>query len=281
MIRLNSSASWITEMHAENTIHAEVGRRLIAGECVGDILLSEKNLLAKNGHGDTLMHLAARFNYLGEVPKANLNERTILMKNKDKESVVFAAATYGTLHLIPRVFLMDSVLLARNREGYNCLHAAAEGMQTAFIPKHLLNETRYKNLANNGFSPLHIAAQGASTFMAIPKALRHSSCLECPASDGITPLHILALHGDLHLLPLTQLTPERLMLQLKNCGGQHANKTVLDLVLPNEHDYFLGADMPSATQMVFGVDWWSKHQEIRSQKLRVADQLDTNDIGLF
>jgi len=265
------SPTGITAGHAAHPIHAEVGRKLNAGKSVANLLSSEKKLLTKNSRGETLLHLAARFHYIGLVPRSNLNERTLLIRNNEEESIVFTAAKAGALKWIPETFLTEAILLARNRDGANCLHAAAENTGTTFIPKHLLTETNYKNLTHSGFSPLHVAAYGRSTFLSIPGPLRISSCLDCVAKDGATPLHILALRGNLHLLPLEQLTSSRLTraMNFRVChDGKLVNtsKTVLELIRPSEFDYFLGSKLPSTAKNVFGEEWWARNQNILEQQ---------------
>lgn len=221
-------------------------------------LFIDKNILMPTKDGDSVLHLAAVYSHLDQVPRELLTKKNVRLKNNAGDTplhLAFALQTLPHPHTIktgPELLehvLTDESMCQKNMFGETPMHVAARSGKIEFVPLHLLTE----------------------------------KSLLIPNSQGRTALHMAAASGNLHRVPAEVLTVENLLI-----GDEYGN-TPLHEVLDGGHthqlDLFLELDLPESAKDILGVEWWdaykAKRLKISNDKHQLQETSPATDVELF
>ncbi|XP_067623198.1 ankyrin-3-like [Eurosta solidaginis] len=170
-------------------------------EIVKMILDKGGNINAKNKHGQTPLHNAIRIDKKMEIIELLLKHRAdVNAIDKDGTSLLHVAVKIGCLqivdHLLKYGAYVNCMCTSRWKKGYAPLHFAVEKGSKEVITLLLSRGANVDVKGEDGITPLHIAAKNGYIHIA-EDLLKHGACTHSfTLKEGYTPMHFASKLGN-------------------------------------------------------------------------------------
>ena len=148
----------------------------------GEVLTTEL-LNETNSRGETVWHLAARYNTLKDIPQHLFSDAVAGIRDMWNSSLFHAAAVHGSLNAIPEHLFTDEVLNQKDYYGNTIWHIVAKHDTLNVIPEHLFTEKALSKKNNFGETPWEYIAKN-KTISQIPQHLINKSLLKMKNEDN-------------------------------------------------------------------------------------------------
>jgi hypothetical protein len=167
---------------------------LIRGGQIRHVLPFIKELIDDHDLKDqcTLLHTCATTSEIEKIPEKHITLERLLKGKKDgNENVLHYAAHYGCLNQIPEELVTVETMNSLNGFNETPLHSAAVGGKLHLVPKKFLTQENLEKEDNWG-TVFHKAAM-TSNFKDFPKEfLTEKNLLRRSRKSGLNPIYILA-----------------------------------------------------------------------------------------
>jgi hypothetical protein len=167
---------------------------LIRNKEINHVLPFVENLIdeAELDDNSSFLHTCATTCELTKIPQNLITkERILKQKTLGKENVIHYAAHYGCLNQIPSEFLTQKTMTMTSNYGETPLHSATDGGKLDLVPKEFLTQENLEKEDNWG-TVFHKAAINC-TFDSFPKEFLTEKNLTAKSlSSEVSPILILA-----------------------------------------------------------------------------------------
>lgn len=238
-------------------------------------IITKKDVLRKV-NDSTMLHYAAEFGSLDQIPVRLLSQETMTNKNLVGETALHIAAEYGHLPQVPKILLTERNLTLKNTNGSTPIHYAACGAYFSHLPKNVINSTTLCVKDQFGYTPLHHMAAIGQLGLVKEHLTFHTLTME--NTRGETPLHRAGACKELENVPFECLTPEMLLIA-DNTGNSVIEQARRSSCL----DQLLGFDFKDNQKIKEAVspEWWAQNQSLTRQRSLLQLQVAQVDIDIF
>jgi len=116
---------------------SEAASKGLLKELDWNFLVKHKN--SKYKQGENILHIAASYKTLEEVPKDIMSEELFMEKNDSGSTPLHNACRSRRLSEVPKEFLNTKTLSVKDNAGNSVYHIAAQFAELSSIPKETLN----------------------------------------------------------------------------------------------------------------------------------------------
>jgi ankyrin repeat protein len=181
-------------------------------DAYGPDVLTLERVTEKDIYGRTILHEAAEFGHLGQIPNCHLTLENFLTQDFQGISVFDSAAQGGCLHLAP-VELLSSpeTLTPRGPKKATTLHGAAKNGQLNLLNNSLLTEESLTKPNSEGETPIMLAAANGHLQQIPRKYITQETLSHMPSS--YSSYHLSARNGSFHQIPKELINKEILLMK--------------------------------------------------------------------